>query len=116
VSAATGGEGDGANVSEDSMGDKSDCVRTRLLLCVVMRTRAVFLREPLGVTCETPVLYAVHIVAPLPLLYAINQVQLKTHNHIMQRVPWEREISADLFICDAVGKDGAASAGAWWMY
>ena len=62
------------------------------------------LREPLRATCETPVVYAVHIVAPLPLLYAINQVQLRNHNHIMQRVPWEREISADLFICDAAGK------------
>ena len=57
---------------------------------------------------EVPVAYAVHIVAPLSLLYAINQVQLTTRNHIMQRVPWEWEVSADLFISDAASKDRTA--------
>jgi hypothetical protein len=58
-----------------------------------------FLREPPRATLavvEAPVVYAVHIVAPLPLLYGINQAQLTTHNYIMQRVPWEWEVSADI--------------------
>jgi hypothetical protein len=64
---------------------------------------------------EAPVVYAVHIVAPLPLLYAINQVQLTTHNYIMQRVPWEWEVSADLFIRDVAGKGRTASADECWQ-
>jgi hypothetical protein len=60
-----------------------------------------FLREQLRVTLaivEPPVVYAVHILAPLLLLYAINQVQVITHNHIMQRVPSEWELSADFHL------------------
>jgi hypothetical protein len=38
---------------------------------------------------EPPVVYGIHILAPYPLLYAINQAQFRTHNHIMQRVPSE---------------------------
>jgi hypothetical protein len=34
--------------------------------------------------------------------YSLTQVT--THNHVMQRVPWERELSPDPFIRDAVGK------------
>jgi hypothetical protein len=56
------------------------------------------------------VVYAVYIVARLPLLYAISQVQLTTHNHIMQRVPWEWEASADIFIRDVAGRGRMASA------
>jgi hypothetical protein len=44
------------------------------------------------------------------LLYAINQVQLTTHNYIMQHVPWEWEVSADIFIRDVAGKGRTASA------
>jgi len=78
-----------------------------------LRTWTEFLREPpiaTLATVEAPVVYAVHIVAPLPLLYAINQVQFTTHNHFMRRVPWKWEVSADLFIRDVAGKDRTASA------
>jgi hypothetical protein len=78
-----------------------------------LRTWTESLREPPRATLaigEAPVAYAVYIVALLPLLYAINQVQLTTHNHIMQRVPWEWEVSADLFIRHVAGKGRTASA------
>jgi hypothetical protein len=78
-----------------------------------LRTWPEFLREPPRATLaivEAPVVYAVHIVARLPLLYAINQVQLTTHNYIMQRVPWEWEASAGLFIRDVAGRGRTASA------
>ena len=58
------------------------------------------------------VAYAVHKLAPLPLLYAINQVQLTTHDHIMLRIPWEWEVSVDLFIRDVAGKGRTASESA----
>ena len=61
-------------------------------------------------TLEVPAAYAVNIVAPFPLLWAINQVQVTTHNHIMQREPWEREVSADLFIRDVVDEGRTTSA------
>jgi hypothetical protein len=76
-----------------------------------------FLREPPRATLaiiEAPVVYVVHIVAPLPLLYAINQVQFTAYNHIMQCVPWEWEVSADLFIRDVTGKGRTASAYECW--
>jgi hypothetical protein len=78
-----------------------------------LRTWMAFLREPprdpLAIV-EALVTYAEHIVAPLPLLYTINQVQVTTHDHIMQRVPWEWEVSADLFIRDAADNGGTALA------
>jgi hypothetical protein len=53
---------------------------TKEIVCVPgcpMSTGTEFLRELLRVTLaivEAPVVYAVHIIAPLPLLYAMNQV------------------------------------------
>jgi hypothetical protein len=82
---------------------------TKEIVCVpgcLLRTWMGFLREPLRATLatvEAPVVYAA-IIAPLPLLYATNQVQVTTHNHIMQRVPWESEVSVDLFIRDVADK------------
>jgi hypothetical protein len=68
---------------------------TKEIVCIPgypLRTWMAFLREPprdpLAIV-EALVTYAEHIVAPLPLLYTINQVQVTTHDHIMQRVPWE---------------------------
>jgi hypothetical protein len=78
-----------------------------------LRIWTVFLREPPRATLavvEAPVVYAVHIVVLIPLLYATNQVQLTTNNCIMQRVPWEWEVSVDLFIRDVAGKGRTASA------
>ena len=89
---------------------------TKEIVCVPgcpLRTWTRFLRVPLRATLgtvEAPVVYAVPIVALLPLLYATNQVQVTTHNHIMQRVPWEWEVSANLFIRDVANKGRTASA------
>ena len=83
-----------------------------------MCTWMAFPREPPRATLaivEAPVVYAVHIEAPLPLLYTVNQVQLTARNHIMRRVPWEWEVVADLFIRDVAGKDTTASADECWQ-
>ena len=51
-----------------------------------LHTSTEFLTEPPRATqaiVEAPVVYAVHIVAPPSLPYAINQVQLTAHNYIM---------------------------------
>jgi hypothetical protein len=91
---------------------------TREIVCVPvcpLRTWTGFLREPLRATLatvEAPVVCAVPIAAPLPLLYATNQVQVTTHNHIMQRVPWEWEVSADLFIRGVADADKGRTASA----
>ena len=100
------GEGGGANIGENSTRYTGDYAYQAAPLC----TWIVFLREPPRETLalvEAPVVYMVHIVAPLLSLYAI---QPTTHSHIMQRVPWEWEISADLFIRNVDGKGRTASA------
>jgi hypothetical protein len=103
------GEGVGANISEDSTQQNKLCAYQ----AAPLRTWAEYLREPLRVTLaivEALVVYAVHIVAPLPLLCSINQVQLTTHNYTMQRVPCEWEVSANVFTRDVAGKGRTASA------
>jgi hypothetical protein len=53
-----------------------------------LRTWTEFLRELLRVTLaivEAPVIHVIHVT---------------THNRIMQRVPWQWEVSADRFIRD----------------
>jgi hypothetical protein len=54
--------------------------------------------------------YLSRTVAPLPLLYATDQVQVTTHNYIMKRVPREWEVSADIFIRDVADMGRMTSA------
>ena len=63
-------EGGGVNIIDNFMGDKGDCMHTRLPFAYL---DGVSERAALAMV-EAPVVYAVHIVAPLLLLYAINQV------------------------------------------
>jgi hypothetical protein len=74
--------------------------RSTHLTLDTVRVRIEFLREQPRVTLvEAPTVYAEYT----SLLYAINQIQPA------QCVPWEWEVSADLFICGIAGKGRTGS-------
>lgn len=97
-----------------------DRCQNRTYRAAPLHTSTAFPREPpraIPAIAEAHVTCAAHTVALLPLPYAINQVTAVKMIPIviLCSIPWEREVSADLFIRNVACKCCTASADECWQ-